>query len=177
LTDNRTERQRYFALPADTNHPGHPTNELGKNPDAAAAYWYRRALDLSGQLRKRDSDPTYEQAIRVARDLIEPGENAEYERGMAELIADLWGAEGVLLGDRAVQVMHDILSIDPMAPTAPANPEPRDLDALWKYVKALSEDLDDVRSEVDADTTDLTSRVVDLEREVSELEDRLRTLE
>lgn len=65
-------------------------------------------------------NPTYEQAIRVARDLIEPGENAEYERGMAELIADLWGEEGVLLGDRSIQVMHDILSIDPMAP---ANPE------------------------------------------------------
>lgn len=54
-------------------------------------------------------EATYHQAITTARGLIEDGaENTEYVRGIAELIADLWGIPGVFLAERKFQVADDL---------------------------------------------------------------------
>lgn len=58
------------------------------------------------------TDPiTYEEMVHIAANLSsENGENPEYDRGMAELIADsrLGGIVGMTLDERAFQVLADI---------------------------------------------------------------------
>lgn len=55
---------------------------------------------------------TYAIALKLATDLIEPGdtefENPEYVRGMAELLADLFPIQGMPLADRATYIAHDM---------------------------------------------------------------------
>jgi len=53
---------------------------------------------------------TYDEMVEIAAMLAsDDGENVEYDRGMAELIADSVGAiEGMPLDERAPQVLADI---------------------------------------------------------------------
>jgi len=52
---------------------------------------------------------TFREAIIAALDLkSEDGENGEYDRGLCELIADLWGKRYMELGDRKVEVARDL---------------------------------------------------------------------
>lgn len=53
---------------------------------------------------------SYDEAIRVARDLNDDFSNTEYLRGQAELIADLYGRVGVELGDRTIEVTNELKS-------------------------------------------------------------------
>lgn len=63
--------------------------------------------------------PSYEQVIAIARDLVDTGENAEYTRGVAELIGDCFGIPGLGLGDRAETVTRELLA-RPVADEHPA---------------------------------------------------------
>lgn len=58
---------------------------------------------------------TYEQAIQVARDLIDPegfdwseGSNREYVRGQVELLADMYAVPGVFMDERKGIVARDL---------------------------------------------------------------------
>lgn len=57
-----------------------------------------------------DKLASYDEAIRVARDLNDDFSNTEYLRGQAELIADLYGRVGVELGDRTIEVTNELKS-------------------------------------------------------------------
>lgn len=95
---------------------------LAQRPDPDADTALSRAettidtalLELE-QSRSLTLDPastqTYQQAIRDAADLIDDGENQEYTRGQAELIADLWGKPGVFAADRVEEVLSDIIKV------------------------------------------------------------------
>lgn len=55
------------------------------------------------------SDADYQEALAVARGLVESSErNPEYERGIIELLADLFGKPGVFLSDRKDEVVRDL---------------------------------------------------------------------
>lgn len=52
---------------------------------------------------------TYEEITRYARDLVEDGSNVEYTRGMAELIGELFPVHEQALGDRAQDIIADLV--------------------------------------------------------------------
>lgn len=53
--------------------------------------------------------PVYSEALAIAFDLIEtPGTNPEYERGMVELLADLFPVTDMDTGERKEQIEQDL---------------------------------------------------------------------
>ena len=56
------------------------------------------------------SNPTYEQAIKVAAGLAsEDGENSEYDRGMAELIGDLFRPDPEVYGEELDVITYGVM--------------------------------------------------------------------
>jgi|SRR5215831_335772 len=78
-----------------------------------------------------DNDPderySYEDVMEIARALVEDGENAEYLRGIAELIGDLYARHEVELGLRTQEVEAELLR------------KPSEEDSLRAEIKAALE--------------------------------------
>jgi hypothetical protein len=50
----------------------------------------------------------YQETIEVARELLRDGADPEYRRGIVNLIADLYGREGVDISTRMDEVERDL---------------------------------------------------------------------